>query len=91
MLLLVARQTDIQDPDFVSERIAVDAERGSGAAEISRRPPHGADDVLLLELLLREIERDPVSEKLVDDLLELPIQVHVILRKSFRRERRRAS
>jgi len=73
---LLARESDVQDADLVAEGVSVDAERGRRAAEISRRTFHRADDVLLLEFLFREIERDTVSEEFVDDFLELPIQIH---------------
>ena len=50
--------------------------------EVAARPRfperslHRADDVLLLEFFLGELERDAVGQKLVDDFLELPVQIH---------------
>jgi len=76
---LLARQTNVENADFVAERVAVDAERARRAPEIPGRPLHRADDVLLLEFLLGEVERDAVSQKLIDDFLELSIQIHVPL------------
>src|SRR5215471_18276045 len=76
---LLARQADVGYADLVAERVAVDAERARRAPEISGRPLHRADDVLLLEFLLGEVERDAVSQQLIDDFLELSIQIHVPL------------
>src|SRR5215470_19934033 len=73
---LFAGKTDVEDAHLVAQRVSMNAEGARGAAEISRRPLHGADDVLLLELLLREVERNPMRQKFVDDFLELPVQIH---------------
>src|SRR5690349_24516365 len=73
---LLARQSDVEDADLVAQSVAVNPERARGAAEISGRSLHGSDDVLLLEFFFCELERDSVGEELVNDLLELPIQVH---------------
>src|SRR5437899_7192858 len=57
-------------------------ERRRRAAEISGRSLDRSHDVLLLELFLREIERDAMGEELFDDLLELRVQIHVGLRRN---------
>src|SRR5262249_30382649 len=74
---LLTRQADVQNPDLVAQRVAMNAERVRGAPEVSRGALHGADNVLLLEFLLRQIEGNAVGQELVDNLLQLPVQIHV--------------
>src|ERR1700693_3158176 len=78
-----AREADVQDPRLVAQRVAVNSERRRGAPEISGGAPDSADDVLLFEFLLREVEGDSVSEKLVDDLLQLSVEIHFCPRANF--------
>src|SRR5262252_225408 len=88
--MLLAREADVQDADLVAEGVAMDSERERGAAEISGRALHRSDDVLLLEFLRGQVQRDAVSEELVDDLLKLPIEIHGLppaTSKMFRGER----
>src|SRR6476659_4579041 len=79
---LFAREADVENSRLVPKRVAVDAERDRGAPEISRRALHRADDVFLLELLLREIERNSMGQEFVDDLLKLSVEIQVFPRAS---------
>jgi hypothetical protein len=74
---MLAGQPDVQDADLVAKGVAVDAERARRAPEISRGALYGSHDVLLLEFFLGQVERDSVSQKLIDDLLELPVQIQI--------------
>lgn len=65
----------------------MDAEGERRSAEISRRAFHRTNDVFLLEFFRGEIQRDSVGEKLIDDLLKLPIEIHIAPRKIFSGER----
>src|SRR5262245_22453336 len=73
---LFARKSDVENANFVAQRVPVNAERARGAPQISGAALDGTDDVFLFEFLLGEVERDPVGQKLVDHFLELPIEIH---------------
>src|SRR4029077_1492510 len=88
---LFARESDVQDPDLVAQCVAMDAEGARRASEISRGSLHRADDVFLLEFLLREIERDAVGQELIDDFLELPVEIHASLPQIKRTETKRGA
>ena len=74
---LLAREPDVENARLVAQRVAMDAEGVRGAAEVSGGALHRSHDVFLLELFLREVQRDSVREKLIDDLLKLSIEIHV--------------
>lgn len=50
-------------------------ERLGASGEVSVVIAQGGDDVLLLELLARLLQGNPVAHQLTDDLRQLPVQI----------------
>src|SRR5687767_7627773 len=67
--------SDPQVGDFVAQRVAMDAERLRGAADVAGMLAQRGDDELLLELAARLLECDALTNQLIDDLKQTPIEI----------------
>src|SRR5436305_4003593 len=72
---VVVLRPDAEVGDLVAQRVAVDAERAGGTAEVAPVGLQGGDDELPLKFTPGLLQRHAPAYQLVDDLIQASIEV----------------
>src|SRR5689334_12640862 len=72
---VVVLRSDAEVGDLVAQRVAVDAERAGGTAEVAPVGFQGGDDELPFKLTPSLLQRHTPAHQLVDDLIQAPIEI----------------
>src|SRR5947208_85953 len=72
---VVVLRPDAEVGDLVAQRVAVDAERAGGTAEVAPVGLQGGDDELPLKLTPGLLQRHAPAYELIDDLIQASIEI----------------
>src|SRR4029079_10848603 len=72
---VVVLRPDAEVGDLVAQRVAVDAERAGGTAEVAPVRLQGGDDELPLKFTPSRLQRHAPAYELVDDLIQASVEV----------------